>query len=82
MKLGEDFYYDVPLRLLSKQSTEELKFSFTIWYRYKNSATDKEDPDSYVFEKVLNEYKIQEDGSVIDNRRSLVFVRRAMFDLD
>lgn len=82
VKLGEDFYYDVPLRLLSKQSTEELKFSFTIWYRYKNSAMDKEDPDSYVFEKVLNEYKIQEDGSVIDNRRSLVFVRRAMFDLD
>ncbi len=82
IQLDENYYYDIPLALLSMQSTEELKFTVTIWYRYKNGYTDKNDSDSYLFEKVLYEYKVLEDGSVVDNRRTLTFVRRAMFNLD
>lgn len=98
LKLGVDYYYDVPLELLGgtivdgklkATTTEDVKFNAVVCYGLK----DREQgigytEDDYKFKKNISVYDFEQDenGKIIkvkkDERKTLTFVRRAMFNLD
>lgn len=96
--LEKDYYYDVPLELLEgitqdgvyyAATTEDVKFSAVVCYGRKDQdmtvGTSEED---YNFKKNIYSYVIEQDENgkvtkvVKDERKTLTFVRRAMFNLD
>lgn len=96
--LGRDYYYDVPLELLEgttkdgvfyAATTEDVKFSAVVCYGLKDQdMTVGTSEDDYNFKKNIYSYVVEQDENgkvtkvVKDNRKTLTFVRRAMFNLD
>lgn len=98
LKLGVDYYYDVPLELLEgtivdgklkAATTENVKFSAVVCYGLKNREQGiGNTEDDYKFKKNIYSYQFEQDenGKITkvekDDRKTLTFVRRAMFNLD
>ncbi len=98
LKLGVDYYYDVPLELLQgtivdgklkATTTEDVKFSAVVCYGLKDREQGiGNTEEDYKFKKNIYSYVFEQDanGKITkvkkDDRKTLTFVRRAMFNLD
>ncbi len=99
LKLGLDYYYDVPLELLegiivngelkNAKTTEDVKFNAVVCYGLKDRDQEMGfTEEDYKFKKNIAVYDFEQDenGKITkvkkDERKTLTFVRRAMFNLD